>query len=506
MEGRLPQSTGEQLPSVNLGGERPTARVEVAFSEVTAEAIGVAVGDVLEGALDDTDPLVGRSIGDPLIVELEVVGIVRVADPTAELWYSDNRLLEPSIRGSVDDPTAFATGLISPDAVADVVASELPFRYDWRYFVDGARLDAGQLDTLVRDLRRVASEYGTVTTGARPGQWLAEPSSPAADRITLRSGLLNVIQGYEAERAASEAVLSIAAIGPVALAAGAIAMSAVLLVARRRHNLVLARDRGASRAVILGAQLWEAALVAGAAALLGLLLAILLVPGRGSSLSATLALATGLGAIVVLVAATLPIIRRGPEHAGRDEAPPVRTSPRRFVLELTAVGIALGGVVLLQQRGLRVGGSGESAVGFDPFLAAVPLLTGLAAAILATRLYPLPIRLLGWLAARRRDLVPVLGLRNVGRQPSFATLPLLILMLTATFGSFASVVLASIDRGQLDASWTGVGADYSVEVEDGSLGGLEPGGLAGVEATAAGYANPLAIFESSPNRAGADQV
>ena len=60
--------------------------------------------------------------------------------------------------------------------------------------------------------------------------------------------------------------------------------------------------------------------------------------------------------------------------------------------------------------------------------------------IVLLRVYPFPIRAGGWLAARRRDLVPVLGLRNVGRHSAAVALPLLVLMLTAAFTAFASVV------------------------------------------------------------------
>ena len=495
--GRLPAGTGERLPSAAPGtpgpgdppGEGPP-RLEIAVSDVTAGAIGVAVGDTLAGTVDETDPLVPQALPRPLEARLEVVGVFTIADPADDVWYGDYRLLEPGIRGSVDDPIAFATALIAPDAYADVASSELPLRHEWRYFVAPDRVDAGQLDTLLPDLRRLASQYGTLSVGP-----------VVTDRIVLRSGLPGVIDRYLAERAASEAVLSIAAIGPVALAAGAIAMSAVLLVARRRAKLLLARDRGASGALLLGAQLWEAALIAGFGALAGLVLAVTFVPGRESGLSTLLALATGLGAAAVLVGATLPVVRGAPEHAGRDEPPPIRTSPRRLVLELTAVGIAVAGVLLLQQRGLTIGGTTTGrVVRFDPFLAAVPLLTGLAVAIIATRLYPLPVRILGWLAARRRDLVPVLGLRNVGRRRSFATLPLLILMLTAAFGSFAAVVMASIDRGQVDASWAGVGADYRIEAEDGSVAAVDVSEVAGVEVAAAGFVDPDAHYESAPNQ------
>jgi len=496
VDGRMPESAGEPLPptafgAVSTGSEPPDERptIEVAMSQATAGEIGLAVGDELAGRLDETDALVSGTVARPLPVRFEVVGIFAIDDPLADFWYSDNALNEASQRGTDDNPVAFATALVAPDAVADLVPTGLALRYAWRYHVDPDRIDAGQLDALEPDLRRLATQYSTSSIGSDRG------------RIVLRTGLIAAIDRYRAERAASEAVLSIAAIGPIALAGGAIGMTAVLLIARRRANLMLARGRGASWRLILGAQLWEAVLLAGAAAIAGYLLATSIVPGRGSGLSAGLALATGLGAIAVLVAATWPVARRPLDHGGRDEPPPIRTSPRRLVFELTAVVIAVAGIGLLQQRGLSGGDSDAGGARFDPFLAAVPLLTGFAIAVMAVRLYPLPIRALGWLAARRRDLVPVLGLRNVGRRPSFANLPLLILMLTAAFGSFASVVMASVERGQVEASWAGVGADYRIE-RDGSLARVDPGAVPGVEAVAPAYVDLDAVFESAPNQAG----
>jgi putative ABC transport system permease protein len=501
VDGRLPQATGEPLPPASFvfgpgEGEPPPEeppRIEIALSEQTAAAIGVQVDDELVGSIDVTDPLVPGTLNYPLEARLQVVGIFAIDDPRAEIWFSDNRLNEISLRGSVDNPIAFATGLIAPEAFADVAAAALPVHYDWRYFLDEDRLDAGRLDELVPDLRRTATLFARRSGG-----------NAGPERISMRSGLVALLERYEAERAASEAVLSIAATGPITLAAGAFAMTAVLLVARRRANLTLARDRGASGRLLLGAQLWEAVLIAGLGAIIGYALAVTLVPGRGSSLSSLLALATGVGAVAVLIAATWPATRRIDQRAGRDEPPGLRASPRRLVLEATAVGLAIAGVALLQQRGLTIGGTGDDGgiVRFDPFLAAVPVLAGIAAAIVAVRLYPLPIGAFGWLAARRRGVVAVLGLRSVARRASFTTLPLLVLMLTAAFGSFASVLMASIDRGQLEASWAGVGADYRLEGHDGStLTGLDAAvaAVAGVSATAQGYLDASAEYESRPN-------
>ena len=62
---------------------------------------------------------------------------------------------------------------------------------------------------------------------------------------------------------------------------------------------------------------------------------------------------------------------------------------------------AVAAAVLLRRRGLE---SGPDDAGFDPLLAAAPALIALAAGIVTLRLYAVPVRLLGWLAAKRRGM------------------------------------------------------------------------------------------------------
>jgi putative ABC transport system permease protein len=132
----------------------------------------------------------------------------------------------------------------------------------------------------------------------------------------------------------------------------------------------------------------------------------------------------------------------------------------------------------------------------DPLLASVPALSGLAAGIVALRLYPIPVRALGWLAARGRGFVPVVALRTIARHSAGANLPLLVLLLTAAFGTFASVVSTSLDRGQVAASYLEVGADYRLV---NALGGvlppsLDPAKVPGIEAAASGIIDTSAPF------------
>lgn len=500
--GRLPQATGQQLPEAAYGfvplepepgpdepPEEPPL-VEIALSEATAQATGVNLGDLLAVTADAGDPRLPGQLGAPLDARFEVVGIFGVSRPDAEVWYEDSTLQVLNLGGTDDHPLAFATALMAPEAYADVAGSGLPFTYQWRYFIDPQRLDGDEAEALLGELRRVQSRFlSTVTLSRR------EPSAS--------TGLAALLEAYLARRSASRAVLSVAAIGPFVLAAGAIGMVGVLLVARRRPTLALARGRGASGLLLLGAQAWEATLLLGVAVAAGFLLAIGLVPARASPASPLLAAAVGASAGLGLVAATWPVARRPLRDVAAEQLPTLRPSPRRLVLEATAVVVAVAAILLLQQRGLAVRRDGI--VRFDPFLAATPALAGLAVGIVAVRLYPIPIRALGWLAARRRDLVPVLGLRTVGRHPAVASLPLLVLLLAAAFGAFTSTIASTIERGQLAASWDNLGADYRVDrVGGGPVGRVAESVAAvdGLEAVAAAFVDPQARFSTTPNQRG----
>jgi putative ABC transport system permease protein len=507
VSGRWPVDRGDQMhpvaPGANAGDpSEPPAVLEAALSTAEAEAIGVKVGDHLDLTLDGTDPLIqsatgfanqglffrgGYRIGPTQVL---IVGLFDPIDPEAELWYGDAGLLQVEQHGDADGPIAYATAYIAPEEYPSIWHSGLPFHLEWRYIVDPQRLDAGQIDQLQAGLHRLSLIGGS-----------AGGAGAAGGTISVLTGLPGILDRFAAERALSESVLSIAAIGPFGLAAGAMAMVAILLVRRRRATLALARGRGATGALVLGTQLWESTLIAGGAALLGLLVAVLLVPARANPLSPVLAVGVGATAVLLLVGANWPAARRSLGQLERDDAPVLRVPPRRLVIEMTVVGIALSATLLLRQRGLTIGPSG-SVASVDPLLASVPVLSGLAAGILAVRLYPLPIRALGWLAARRRDIVPVLGLRTIGRQPASSNLPILVLLLTAAFGAFSSVIASSLDHGQAVASYLDVGADYRIDKI--GIGGLatavDPTTVSGVETVAPGLVDPLAAFVGATNQ------
>jgi putative ABC transport system permease protein len=284
-------------------------------------------------------------------------------------------------------------------------------------------------------------------------------------------------------------VLALAAVGVAAIAGLALTLVSALVAQGRRRSLTLARWRGASMAQLLGAELVAGLALAVPAAALGWVLATLAVPARPSA-GSLLAAAAVAGAVVLvlLVATALSILaaRRGPERP--DEAAP-RIGPRRLVAEGLVVALAVAGAVLLRNRGLLAEGATGGAPGVDPLLAATPVLLGAAAGLVTVRVYPLPVRLLGRLAALRRDLVPLHALQRTARASSSSHAPLLVLLLAVAIGTFSSVMLVTIERGQSETAWREVGADFRVDrgPADRLPSGLDPMSVEGVEAVATAY-------------------
>jgi putative ABC transport system permease protein len=164
-------------------------------------------------------------------------------------------------------------------------------------------------------------------------------------------------------------------------------------------------------------------------------------------------------AIVLLLAAILRATTTEAVGRARDASIVRRIGTRRLAFEALVVGLAAVGAYLLRERGVRVVGSTGEIGPADPLIAAVPLLVGLAAGLLAVRLVPLPIAGLAGLAATRRDLVPVLGLR---RARAGASAVLLVLLATTAVGGFASAALVHLDRSADAVAWQEVGASYRI--------------------------------------------
>jgi len=477
--GRAPTGATTQsvIPGIGTPDGQPVEGVvhEAALSRLTAEEIGVSVGDRLFITPDLQQP--GSSGLGGVATGIEVVGLFDATEPHAEYWLNDTSLQRPSIEPvTIETSLIFATALLAPDAYRSLLQAAVGMHYSWRYFIDPQRWDAGDLGSLIGDLRRLETTHsaaGATQLGGAP---------------SLRTGLSSIANRYLAQRRASEALLALAAVGPASVATGTMGLVGLMLVRRRRGQLVLARGRGASASQLLLAQLGECLALVVVPALLGYLAATSLIVARASEWS--ILAATGVGAIatILLLAATLPLVIALPRAGEREEAAASRVSPRRLVFEGLVLVLAVAGTALLRSRGLAARTAAGGEVGLDPFLAAVPLLLGLVVGLATLRLFPLPLRILAWVAALRRDLVPVLALRRVGRQSPLAHLPLLVLLSTVAIAGFSTVMLVTIERGQVESSWQRIGANFRVPPDiSGDLTGIGIEQAPGVQAVARWY-------------------
>ena len=443
-----------------------TARVpvlEVALSAETARSLRLRVGHRAV-YLPRGDEVFFRDVAireaKPLVVE--VVGLVAVKDSSEPRWFGEEVGLQtPNIQrdASGDTTRVYAQALVAEDAYPSLLAttSPVPLTYEFRHYVASERLDAGRLGEFNAAVAELETRYAA-----------AGPLDPKAE-----TRLGEIFRSYSTARSQAETLLAIAAIGLFACALANVGLLGALWYSRRRSETGVSRARGASPLQVLAAQVAEGLLIAAPAGLLGWAAAVLVIEARGSSLSAWLPFGLVVSTVVLLVASIARVARRPLGPTERDDVVVSRPSPRRLALEAALVVAAAGGVYLLRRRGLETGAD----EGFDPYLAAVPVLLGLACGIVALRLYPVPIMALSRLLRRSRGLAAHLGLNRAARQPDISSAPLLVLVLALAIACFSAAMLATLESGQDRSAWRAVGADARVDGELEDIGSFLPAKL-----------------------------
>lgn len=461
---------------------------EAGVSVATAERFGLGLDEVVMLLGDPGDPLLGRTPQD-VYAFARITGIYEVPEPGADFWLDDPLPIHPVIRAlSAEVQLLDAVLVVDPGThrrlVSDARSISRPLRYSWRTFLDNDAITARSVPGLVTAFRRLEVLYPSANV-------------TAGSDVAMRTGMLEILSGFEAAWTAAVSILAVTAVGPALVAVATLALVAVLAARRRRATLGLARSRGASGLQVLWPALLEGLLVALPVAAGACVAAILLVEG-GRIVPSLAMTAMVVGVATALVVATVvPVARlHGPERRPGARAAG-RVGGRRIVLEGLVVASAVGAALLLRQRGIGGTGASGDIDGFDPLIAAVPALVGVAAGIVAVRLYPLAMRLVARVARRRRGLLAMLAARRATEGGAGAVL--LVLLATATVGSFAAVSLDSLDRGAELAAWQEVGASYRLEQPSGSLPvGLDVAGLPGVEAVAGEFQATIPLGLSGP--------
>ncbi|SCF30211.1 putative ABC transport system permease protein [Micromonospora viridifaciens] len=425
---RMRVVTGIQDAATLVDGRWPDTDpddvIEMALADSVAGPLGLRAGDRFSYLLLDPDGKVVQ------VSPIALVGVFRPNDPNDGIWDalpSMLRLTEPEGEGK----PSLGVGVTSEGGFDVAAGLGWPVNFGWRYRISPDRVTPGQLTALIEGLAAM------------------ERTRPAG--LAFTQGVDIPLRRFAESLAAARTLLAVIAAGLLATLAGLTLLAARVAARRRRAEYVLIRARGGSTAGVLRRGLAESALVLPAAAGAGWLLGGLL-PGEGAELRWVL-----LAAVLVTLlppAAALTAARGG---TGRADLIGARSTAVRLTVEVTVLAVAVLGAFLLRRRGLTLGGA------VDPLLVSVPVLLAVAAALVALRAYPWPLRLLSRVAARARGSVAFLGTARAGRAAT--TGPLVVVVLAVATAAFCGVVAAGIENGRDQAAARAVPADVLVTGE-----------------------------------------
>jgi putative ABC transport system permease protein len=430
--------------------------VQLAITQATADRLTLEQGDRILGGPDFSDPL-ARNLSAFSIqtVAFEVSAIIELTEPGDEFWFGDQRLHVAAQRDTGVSTDFFAFAMIPTENLPAVpgVRDHNLARIQWRYPVEPGSITASNVDAVRTSVRALEAQSAELLTA--PGI------------VIHRTGLTRVLDQEVAQRQVATNALALAALAVAGVALTAIGLIAVLVAVRRRDATALIRGRGASRTQLLATEFVEAVAIALPAGVAGWFVAAWFAGGP-SVPAATIGVGlVVLGAVVVLVAATVPDNRRPLRELLRDQVRAPRRSVRRIILEILVVVLAVVGVFAMRRRGV------DLEAGSDPLVAAVPILVAVAAGLSVVRLHRVPIAAAALAASRRRGLALAYGLRRAVRDRSNGP-AVLVVLLAVSVAVFSSAVDSTIRRGQEVASWERVGAPALVSVTEGqALTGLE---------------------------------
>ena len=326
-------------------------------------------------------------------------------------------------------------------------------------------------------------KYDLISVAARPGytsqelvnaiQPLLGPSAQvrtgqaqAKQATKDTSGFLNIFQDF------------LLAFGGIALFVGSfvIANTLSITIAQRTRELATLRTLGATRRQVLRSVLVEAFVIGTLASVVGLFLGLLLAKGLNSLLvsfginlpqtstvfeTRTIIVALAVGIVITMIAALRPALRAtrvAPISLAREGAllPSSRWArygtQAAFVTVLTAVGLMLVGLLASGlSTGLRL-----LAVG----VGAVALFLGVA--MLAPKLVPPLVRVLGWPASRIGGSAGQLAQGNSSRDPARTASTASALMIGLTLVTLVGVLAAGLRTGFRNSVNAAFVANYAV--------------------------------------------
>jgi ABC-type lipoprotein release transport system permease subunit len=488
--GRFPQTT--------------SGAIETILTPTEAASLHMSVGSVMKLHFSYTSQPqgAGRQMVPPGMLNLRVVGIVKITSQNDYLWHGNT--FQPIPEGQ----TSLFTLLI-PDAsllaalnqlatAAHTNAVFLPNGYEllWDYHLDTSRITYNQLTDLTdrltllqADIQNRYGNIGSVPQAASPLRYpyllrasVYEPVYGSLDILSILERNLSRVDVFRIPAG----ILALQIIGLILLF---MSFMADILVDCQANALAVLRSRGASSRQIAVSLIAQGVVLGGIALVVGpplAMIAVSLISWRilGPKEQAAITTITGhplqaaldvgwyaAATVLVVVVAMSLLLRRAATmnilSLRRETARPVRSA---FLHHLSLEGGAA--VIALTAYGLsaylsNIGNqldSGTKTLFLAPLMIVASIFFNIGIMILFLRFFPFLLRLGAWLTARGRGAVSMLALAQMARSPRYAVRTILLLALATALAIFTIVFSASQAQRIADISAYEVGADFSGDI------------------------------------------
>ena len=390
-------------------------------------------------------------------VLLDVTAILTQRDPASTFWTVDSTVGTPSLNDPDTTKTYWSGGVFADPGALAAMENALAgpdLQLEWEFPLAVGGVNANQAQALYNDLNRASTTSPSAAGALQTGAATLSVSSPLGSPLSAFLGT----------QAGIETVLLLLFVSLIVIGAAVILLTARMIVVRRDEELAMLRARGGSLRQVAAMMLRGALVATVPAALAGAGLAIAVIPGDAASSGLGWSLA-GIAVAFALAGPPLIAVRRqrrpapasNPARITTAETGRRRTAWRRPVAEVTACAVAVGGLVVLHDQGVPASGQ------VNLLLATVPVLVAIPVVLIMLRLYPLAVRGLLALSARRAGATGFVALSGAARSSLTGVLPAFALVLALTVATFAGMVNDGITRGETAAAWATTGADVLIQ-------------------------------------------
>ena len=425
-------------PSSLLGG----GPVEAMVSETMALKDGIQVGDTYDIRRDNAE------------IPVAIVGIWRPLDPSAPYWdvTSDSWLMvnEVSYTGSI----------------SSVVSDEL-FSSRWIITFDGSHLFAADIAGLTQNIGAVNQRV----TKLQSDTTLISSPLPALARYQKNTPLLTYLL-Y---------AFSVPILGLIVVFIGLVTG---LFVGGQRSEMAILRSRGASRLQVAWISLLQGILLGAAALAGGVPVGVLIAHGIGRAYSflnftdmdalrvgiTVSVLAYGLLGIALILLTLFLIPTMGASAntivTYKKERARLLQPPwwQRFGLDAVLLVPALYGFWVMQRQGTQALKAAQTPSNplQNPLLLLVPAVGIFALTLLALRLIPILMAVLGRILRATKNVGMLMAARYLSRSPAFYTAPLILLILTLGLSAFTASLARTLDNHLEKQMSYQVGSDLQI--------------------------------------------